>query len=308
MSPAPYVVPRLDGTVALITGSNAGLGLETALYLADNGARVLMACRNQVKAETAAERVRAVATAPVEVVPLDLSSLDSVADCAAAIRRREPALHLLINNAGLMGIDEARTEDGFEMQLGVNHLGHFALTAHLAPLVLATPRSRIVTMTSMGHRLGRLHLEDLMFERRRYDRWRPYLQSKLANLLFTAELDRRLRESGAETLALSAHPGASRTDLGHEGHGALNKLLIAISANLQPVAIGALPLVRAATDPDARSGQLYGPRWIVQGRPVVETPSRRARRADDARALWQRSEDLTGVPFPLPKAPEPDVS
>ena len=293
-------VPSLDGKVALVTGANAGLGFEAAALLARHGAKVLLACRNIAKAEAAAEQIRSTATGAVEVVPLDLASLGSVAACAKLVREGEPRLDLLLNNAGLMGIDEATTDDGFEMQLGVNHLGHFALTAGLAPLTLATPGSRIVTMSSMGHRAGHLRFDDLFFETRGYDRWRPYFQSKLANLLFTAELHRRLTETKADTMALAAHPGGSKTDLGQEGSGFLNKLLKPLDFGAQPAAQGALPLVRAAVDPTAQGGQYYGPNLMVRGHPVVETPSRRARNADDARRLWSRSEELTGVTIDIP--------
>lgn len=294
----PYEVPDLSGRTALVTGANAGLGYQAARILGCHGARVVLACRNAAKAEAAAADLRREATAPVEVVPLDLADLASVARGADEVRARHDRLDLLVNNAGLMAIDEARTEDGFEMQMGVNHLGHFALTARLAPLVVATPGSRIVTMTSMGHRAGRLRLDDLFFERRGYDRWRPYFQSKLANLLFTLELQRRLDAAGVATLALAAHPGGARTDLGHEGSGLTNRLAPRMPL-VQSAAAGALPLVRAATDPSARGGELYGPRWMVRGHPVRETPSRRAGRADDARALWERSEQLTGCRLDL---------
>jgi len=295
-------MPSLEGRVALVTGANAGLGLEAAVVLARKGAKVLLACRNMAKAEAAAEQVRATAMGEVGIVSLDLASLSSVAACAKLVREREAQLDLLLNNAGLMAVDEARTEDGFEMQLGVNHLGHFALTAGLAPLVLATPGSRIVTMSSMGHRAGRMHFDDLFFEKRRYDRWRPYFQSKLANLLFTAELHRRLTAATSATMALTAHPGGSKTDLGQEGGGITNKLLKPIDFGAQSAAQGALPLLRAATDPTATGGQFYGPNLIVRGHPVVETPSRRARDADDARRLWNRSEELTGLTFDVPAA------
>ncbi|MEJ7584056.1 MAG: oxidoreductase [Acidimicrobiales bacterium] len=288
-------VPPLEGKVALVTGANAGLGLEATKVLARHGAKVLLGCRNAHRTEAAADQVRAVATAGVEVVPIDLASLTSVAAAAALVRDRETRLDLLLNNAGLMAIDQSTTEDGFEMQLGVNHLGHFALTAGLAPLMLATPGARIVTMTSMGHRMGHLRLDDLFFEKRGYDRWRPYFQSKLANMLFTAELHRRLTGSGADTSALAAHPGGSHTDLGHGGGGITNKLFTPLMPLMQPAWLGALPIVRAATDPKARGVQLYGPRLVVRGYPVVETPSRRARRPDDARRVWERSEELTGV-------------
>jgi protochlorophyllide reductase len=235
-------------------------------------------------------------------VPLDLADLASVAAAAEHVQAHEPRLDLLLNNAGLMAIDHATTVDGFEMQLGVNHLGHFVLTAQLLPLLLATPGSRVVTMSSMGHRAGRLHPDDLFFTRRGYDRWRPYFQSKLANLLFTAELHRRLTEAGAATMALAAHPGGSNTDLGFEGTGLTNRMFkLFVQIATQSAVIGALPFVRAATDPEARGGQFHGPRWVVRGYPVRETPSRRARRADDTRILWARSEELTGLTSPLPE-------
>lgn len=238
-------IPPLDGKTALVTGANSGLGLEAARILARHGARVLLACRNLAKAEQAADDIRATATGEVEIVPLDLADLASVATAAAEVTNNEPRLDLLLNNAGLMAIDEATTVDGFEMQLGVNHLGHFALTAQLIPVLLATKGSRVVTMSSMGHRAGRLRIDDLFFTERGYDRWRPYFQSKLANILFTAELHRRLTEAGSSMLALAAHPGGSRTDLGFEGHGITNKMFKPFVRLTMPAAVGTLPFVRA---------------------------------------------------------------
>src|SRR5579875_1952046 len=194
-------IPRLDGKVAVVTGGNSGLGFETTRLLAGAGARVILACRDRARAEVAAARVGPDA----EVVRLDLASLASVAEAADQVRAVAPRLDILVNNAGLMAVDRARTEDGFEMQLGVNHLGHFALTARLVPLLLAAPGARVVTVSSPAHRLGVMRVDDLMFDRRRYDRWRAYFQSKLANLLFTLELDRRLRDSGQPVAALAAH-------------------------------------------------------------------------------------------------------
>ncbi len=284
----------LTGRVALVTGANAGLGFEISLSLAAHGARVLLACRNAAKADAAADAIRDhFPAAQLRVVSLDLASLASVASAAADVHAREERLDLLINNAGLMALDAMRTDDGFEMQFGVNHLGHFALTADLLPFLLATPASRIVSMSSMGHRPGRLHFDDPMADRRTYRRWPAYFQSKLANLLFTAELDRRLRAAGSSTLALAAHPGGSRTDLGTEGRGVTNRMLRLSTLFTQSAAAGALPLLRAATDPHAQGGEYYGPRWGMWGRAVTETPSRHARDVDDGRRLWALSEDLT---------------
>lgn len=293
-------MPDQSGRVAVVTGSNAGLGLATAKALASKGATVVMACRNAAKAEAAAAEVRAVATASVDVVPLDLGSLTSVAACAKQLNDTYDRLDLLINNAGLMAVDESRTEDGFETQIGVNHLGHFALTAQVIDLVVGTPGSRILAMSSMGHRPGRVVIDDLNFERRRYNRWVAYFQSKLANLLFSLELQRRLQAAGQSTIALTAHPGGTHTDLGSEGHGLTNRFSSVFMHLGQSVDRGALPMLRAATDPAAQGAEFYGPRFLVQGPPVRETPTRKARDPELARRLWTASEELTGITFEVP--------
>jgi NAD(P)-dependent dehydrogenase (short-subunit alcohol dehydrogenase family) len=293
----PDDIPDLDGKVAVVTGANSGLGLQVARRLAARGARVLLACRNTDKAEAAAERIGALA----EVVALDLASLASVERAAGEIRQRTDRLHILVNNAGLMAVDFALTEDGFETQIGVNHLGHFALTGRLVGLLASTPGSRVVNVSSMAHRNGLLRLDDLMWRNRRYSRWGAYSQSKLANLLFTFEADRRFAEAGVPTQVLAAHPGVTRTDLGVEGSGISNAVLRSVSGVPglgQSTAMGALPLLRAATDPAASGGQYYGPKWMLAGRPVLEIPSRRARDTSSAEALWEASEKLTGVRYP----------
>lgn len=291
-------IPDLTGRVALVTGANAGLGLEITKLLAAHGARVLLGCRNRDKALAAMASIRSLfPAAELALVPLDLASLASIASAAQTVCETEARLDLLVNNAGLMALDRSRTVDGFEMQFGVNHLGHFALTADLMPMLRAVPGSRIVTMSSLGHRSGRLHLGDLMYDQRRYRRWSAYFQSKLANLLFSAELDRRLRLAGSSTMALAAHPGMCHTELGGEGSSITNRLLALSPILTQPVPVGALPAVRAATDPAAQGGEFYGPRFRVRGRPTLETPSRRARDRDDALALWERSVALTGRTF-----------
>jgi protochlorophyllide reductase len=297
-------VPDLTGRTALVTGANAGLGFEITRMLAGHGARVLMAGRNEETAATAAAALRAAAPpGSVEVIALDLADMGSIDAAATTVAAGGDRLDLLVNNAGLMAVDRSFTTEGFEMQLGVNHLGHFALTLALMPLLTSTPGSRVVTMSSMGHRAGHMDFGDLMFERRRYERWTAYFQSKLANLLFTAELQRRLGPA-SPTAALAAHPGASHTDLGTEGSSIANRVVaLAVPFTTQPAATGALPAVRAAVDPGARGGEYYGPRFMVRGRPVRETPSHRARRADDAVRLWEISEELTHRTLPAAVRP-----
>ena len=297
-------MPSQAGRTVLITGSNAGLGLAIAKAFAKKEARVLMACRNATKAEAAAAEVRAWAPEGrgVQVLPLDLSSLASVAACAKQVLDQEERLDLLINNAGLMAIDEARTADGFEMQIGVNHLGHFALDAQLLPLVLSTPGSRILSMSSFGHRPGKVVADDLNFEKRGYSRWPVYFASKLANLLFSLELQRRLASAQQSTIALTAHPGGSHTDLGSEGKGITNTLLKPIMLLGLPPATGVLPMLRAATDPGAKGAEFYGPRLMQFGGAVREKPAKRGRDGENAKRLWAASEELTGVSFDVPVA------
>ena len=293
--------PRQDGRSAVVTGANAGLGFEVALGLARLGAEVVLACRSTDRGLAAAARIReAVPGARLAVRRLDLASLDSVAAFARDLRAERRDLDLLVNNAGIMAVDEGRTADGHELQLGTNHLGHFALTARLLPIMLTVPGSRVATMSSMGHRAGRLAPHDLMGTARGYGRWRAYFQSKLANLLFTAELDRRLRAAAASTVAVAAHPGASRTDLGTEGTSAANGAMRrVVPALTQSAATGALPMLRAITALEVAGGEYYGPRLVGLGHPVREVPSRRARRAEDAQLLWAASEQLTGITSPV---------
>jgi protochlorophyllide reductase len=289
----PADIPDLTGRRAIVTGANAGLGLQIAHGLAAHGAEVLLACRNTAKAEAAADTVRRLAPgAQVSVGELDLADLDSVATFAAT---QTGPLDLLVNNAGLMAIDEARTAQGFEMQFGVNHLGHFALTARLLPLLLATPGSRIGNMASMGHRAARGQADPRL--ERPYDRWQSYFQSKLANIRFTTELQRRLVAAGSSTIAVAAHPGASATDLGTEGSAFANRAIgTVVPFVTQPAELGARPMLRALTDPTVKGGEYYGPRFVVRGAtPVRETPTRAARDAAAARQLWETSVELSGL-------------
>lgn len=289
-------IPDQSGRVAVVTGANSGLGYQVALALAVAGAEVVLACLNVGKAESALASIRAQAPAArVCFIRLDLGDLASIDRFAGSVSTEHDQLNLLVNNAGLIAVDQSRTADGFETQLGVNHLGHFALTVRLMPALLSTPSARIASMSSMAHRGGRLGMDDLMFDRRRYGRWVAYGQSKLANLLFVLELQRRLGQAGAATIALAAHPGVAHTNLGSQGRGISNRLSrVGLPFNRRS-ASGALPLLRACTGPAAVGGQFYGPRWGVFGRPVQQTPSPHARDEAAALVLWDASAELTGL-------------
>jgi len=288
-----------SGRLVLITGANSGLGLETAKALSAHGADVILACRGKQKAETAIDEIRAAGgTGALYFEALDLSDLASVAACAQRVNARYPRLDVLLNNAGVMVPPRGRTKDGFETQLGTNHFGHFALTAGIAPLLQKTPGARVVTVSSIMHRLGKMRFDDLGFERF-YIGWLAYGQSKLANLLFTFELGRRLERAGSSMLSLGAHPGYAATNL--QAHDIMSRALNPVAA--QSAAMGALPSIYAAVSPDVVQGGYYGPGSFggMRGYPGVASASRRARNEDDARRLWDVSEKLTGVSFPVGK-------
>jgi NAD(P)-dependent dehydrogenase (short-subunit alcohol dehydrogenase family) len=290
-------IPDQAGRTAVITGGNSGIGLAAARYLAACGARVVLACRDEGRAQAAAGQLAAeVAGAELSTLALDLSSLDSVRAAAAQIRSEYPQLDLLINNAGLMMPPLGRTADGYELQFGTNHLGHFALTGLVLPSLLGVPGSRVVTISSNGHKTGRIHFDDLQWEHR-YRRMGAYAQSKLANLLFTYELQRRLTAAGAPTIAVAAHPGFSDTALVR--HMPAWQQLGARLAPSQGAAMGALPTVRAATDPAAAGGDYYGPAGFGEftGPPRLVRSSARSRDEAAQRRLWAISEELTGVTY-----------
>jgi NAD(P)-dependent dehydrogenase (short-subunit alcohol dehydrogenase family) len=295
-------VPDQSGRTAVVTGATAGLGLETAKVLARRGASVVLACRDIDKAERAAARI----PADVEIVRLDLASLASVREAAAHIRFAHSRLDLLILNAGVMEAPYGRTEDGFELTLATNHLGHFALAGLLLERLLTTAGSRIVTVSSVAHRRGQIRFDDLQSERT-YDASDAYAQSKLANLLFTYELDRRLRVAGADTASLAAHPGNARTDLWRTS-STLERALISPRLRflnfwlVQGADVGALPTLRAATDPSAQGGEYYGPAGHFQfaGHPVRVQSNERSHDAEAQRRFWEVSEHLTGVHYELP--------
>ncbi|WP_306591149.1 oxidoreductase [Geothrix sp. 21YS21S-4] len=295
-------IPDQTGRVAVVTGATSGTGFQAALALAGRGARVILACRNASKAEEAIGRIRAVhPRAQVEVQALDLGSLASVRAAAAVIRARTERLDLLLNNAGVMIPPHGRTEDGFETQIGTNHFGHFALTGLLLEHLLATPGSRIVTMSSLAHRNGRIQADDLNFERG-YRAWAAYSQSKLANLLFAFELHRRLEAAGISTLSVAAHPGWARTELQRHAGWIRWMRALGLEALLsQDAAGGALPLLRAATDPTVEGGVYYGPTGFqeLKGAPAPVAPIALSRDRDLQAWLWRRSEESTGVAYPI---------
>jgi NAD(P)-dependent dehydrogenase (short-subunit alcohol dehydrogenase family) len=299
---AGQIPDQRDKTI-LVTGANTGIGFEAASALAARGAAVVLACRDAGKAEAAAARITDAAPgASVAAVRLDLASLESVRQAAVEILARFPRLDVLVNNAGLMMPPAGRTADGFELQIGINHLGHFALTGLLLPRLLATPGSRIVTVSSSAHRRGRMDLDDLHFDRRRYQPPAAYGQSKLANLLFTYQLQRDLAAAGAATIAVAVEPGFVRTDLPRSIAGPARPAVIAVTRLIgQPdAAAGALATLRAATDPGVRGGDYYGPDgWLLRasGHPVRIESSARSRDAQLQQQLWAESGRLTGVTY-----------
>ncbi|MGD1934823.1 MAG: oxidoreductase [Candidatus Phaeomarinobacter sp.] len=288
-------VPDQSGKHIIVTGSNSGIGFEAAKVLASKGAHVTLACRNADKAKEAQVKIKkAHKDATVETGSLDLASLKSIAAFAAAYRKKHGKLDILINNAGVMVPPYGKTEDGFELQIGCNHLGHFALTAQLIDLVNAAPEGRVVSVASQAHRAGKINFDDLHWEKG-YQQWPAYGQSKLANLLFTYELDRNLADAGHSTRAVAAHPGYSATNLQRTmTAGAIGNALFAQSQKA-----GALPTLRAATDPDAESGSYWGPNGIMEmrGSPVKVKSNRRSQDKRVARRLWDVSEELTGQTF-----------
>jgi len=297
-------VPDQSGRVVVVTGANTGIGYHTAAVLAYSGAQVVLAVRNLEKGNAALSRIVAAnPRADVTLQGLDLSSLDSVRTAADALRAAYPRIDLLINNAGVMWTPKQITADGFEIQFGTNHLGHFALTGLLLDHLLPVHGSRVVTVSSLGHRLrASIHFDDLQWERS-YDRIGAYGQSKLANLLFTYELQRRLAarsDARNATIAVAAHPGGSNTELVRN----LPAILRPVSNVLGPVlfqsaAMGALPTLRAATDPAVQGGQYYGPEGFAEqrGHPKVVQSSAQSHDEDLQRRLWTVSEELTGVSF-----------
>ncbi|HEY5316586.1 MAG TPA: oxidoreductase [Solirubrobacteraceae bacterium] len=295
-------IPDQTGRLAVVTGANSGLGLVTARELARAGATVIVACRNTSKGEQAAGEIRAaVPGARVEVEQLDLADLASVRACSGRIGDANDRVDLLINNAGVMAPPRRTTVDGFESQLGTNHLGHFALTGLLLGRLLAAPGPRVVTLSSSAHKMGRMNFDDLQGERR-YQHWLAYGQSKLANLLFCFELQRRASAAGRALESMAAHPGYAATNLQSAGPGiAAERWAMAVANRFiaQSADMGALPTLYAATAPDLPGGTFVGPDSMggIRGHPRVVSASGRAYDAEAASRLWAVSEELTGVHY-----------
>lgn len=295
-------IPDQSGRTAVVTGANGGLGLATARALAAAGAEVVIAARNQERAAEAKERIQAaIPAAKLTVVRLDLGSLDSVKAAAEEVLASHEAIDLLVNNAGVMGIPQSRTADGFEMQFGVDHLGHFALSARLLPALLKAPAARVVTVTSTAHHMGRAVDPDNPNLDGRYGPWRAYGQAKLANFHFGLGLDRLFRQAGAPAASLVAHPGLSNTELQavsvEETGGGLSQrffLMLARTVGMSP-GEGALSQLRAATDPGAKGGEFYGPLFVNSGPPVRKPVLRRIGMSQAIEKLWRLSERETGL-------------
>jgi NAD(P)-dependent dehydrogenase (short-subunit alcohol dehydrogenase family) len=297
-------VPDQTGRVAVITGANSGIGFQTAAVLADKGAEVVLAVRDLDKGQAAASQIAALIphATLVAVQHLDLTSLASVRNAATALTVAYPRIDLLVNNAGVMLTPKGSTQDGFELQFGTNHLGHFALTGLLLDQLLSVEGSRIVSVGSLGHRIrSAIDFDDIHFQRG-YDPMAAYGRSKLANLLFTYELQRRLATCGGPTIAVAAHPGSTRTELFRNSprwiRGAFD---IAGAVVSNPPEIGALPILRAATDPDVAGGEYYGPGGFfeLRGYPTLVQSSARAHDEELQRRLWKLSEELTGVSYAI---------
>jgi len=299
-------IPDLSDRIAVVTGGNGGLGFETTRALAGAGAHVVMAARNLVKAETAREAVLAGhADASLEILELDLASLDSVRSAAESLLERQISIDVLVNNAGVMGFPQRRTVDGCEMQFGTNHLGHFALTALLWPLLISGDGARVVAITSFGrHYRGRFDPNDPPL-RGSYDPWRAYGQSKMANLRFALELDRRVRRVGLPIQSLIVHPGFAHTDLQatsarESPNGRMQHFWAKWVQRIgMKASRGALSQIRAATDPKAAGGRFYSPRFVGAGATVRRPLTPWTRRSRQHRVLWSVSERMTAIRFDI---------
>ena len=296
-------IPDLTDKVIIVTGGNSGIGFEAAKEVAHNGAKTILACRDINKAEAAKSQIKSeIVDALVETMTLDLSKQASVHQFASNFREKYNRLDVLVNNAGIMSVPYSITEDGFESQFATNHLGHFALTGLLLDVILKTPGSRVVNVSSGGHRMGNVDFDNLMYEGGlHYSPYRAYGRSKLANLLFTYELQRYFESLDADAIAVAAHPGSSMTNLGrHVKDRWYFRLLMLLAERLsQSAAMGALPTIRAAVDPNVKGGEYYGPGGLMgqRGYPILVQSSKASHNKADACQLWQVSKQLTGVRY-----------
>ena len=298
-------MPDQSGRVVVITGGNSGLGFETAKAFALRNAEVVIACRSKGKGENAKKSIITLfPNCKVTVMPIDLTDLSSVRAFASQFKQNYSRLDILINNAGVMTCPYALTKDGFESQMGTNHLGHFALTGHLIKLITSTPGSRVVVVSSLAHKQWKISFENSLSEyATSYNRMRAYARSKLANLLFAYRLQRIFEQKNVDSICVAAHPGASYTDLGRHLEGSLFvRLLRPLIVKILPTAAsGALPIIRAAVDAEVKGGEFYGPSGFLQlsGSPVKVRSSQNSYNHEDAQKLWEVSEVLTGVSFDL---------
>lgn len=300
-------ITEQTGKTAIITGANSGLGFEATKALAGKNALVIMACRNMEKAKHAKQRIlEHHPNANLEIIQLDLANLESIKRFADTFKAKYDHLDYLFNNAGVMFLPFTKTKDGFELTFGVNHLGHFALTAHLLPVLLQTPNSRIITQSSLYAKRGKIEFDNLNAEKK-YNKSKAYAQSKLANLLFAFELQRRLEQANASTISVASHPGYSNTNLQFAGpemeKSKTRKTIMKIANTLfaQSAAKGALPMLYAATAPDVKGGEYFGPRGLFQvwGHPKKIKPPKKALDTETARRLWEVSEQLTKTKYPI---------
>ena len=297
-------MPSQQGKIALITGANSGIGFEAAKALAEKGAHVIMACRNPQKANEAMETLRReVPNADITFLQMDLASQSSVKAAVETFKKDHAQLDLLINNAGVMWLPKSDTEDGYEMQFGTNHLGHFTLTGLLLDTLTSTPDSRIVTVSSLGHYTGKIHFDDIKLDKR-YGKHKSYAQAKLANLMFAYELDRKLKAAGKSTRSIAVHPGGSSTNLATPGFEKGASLFTGVAKLFFPYVTqtaqsGALPTLFGATAAEVNGGDYIGPSKLFEviGAPKKVNSSRYSKRKDVAEKLWQLSEDLTNTQF-----------
>ncbi len=297
-------IPDLTGKVIIVTGANSGLGYEDAKAFARKGAKIILACRNMAKANKALSKIQAkIPEAQAEIIQLDLGSIDSIKKFVTEFKGKHDRLDILVNNAGILRVPYQKTADGFESQVGINHLGHFTLTSLLFDILAKTEGSRVVNVSSYGHKYGDTDFDKFLYEEgKEYSREKAYSRSKLANLLFTYELDRRLKKANIDVLAVASHPGFSNTSMADHMYGGLVQFLRTLFGFLlQSAANGALPTIRAAVDPKVKGGEYFGIKGLFgserRGRPVIVESSKRSHSLEDAKKLWEISEELTGIEF-----------